>query len=275
MRAKMEILTDWSVPLALIYSNPTVKLLAQAMLEYKGENISSPLIEIQAGTSGAPFFFMHGDFHGGGYYCYSLAQSMGPEQAFYVVHPHGLPGRALPTTIEHMAGEYLALIRASFPEGPYFLGGHCNGSLIAFEMAQRLLDDDCKVGLLVMMEPPAVQKLASSSDIGVRSGASDMESKAATHVDLDKLFPEARHNAILRLYGDICKNYVPKFYRGKQTLFMAKDNLNTHFPMLGWEKMAAATELHVVPGHHVSMLTAYSSELANTLMECKRKVEWD
>ena len=275
MRAKIEARINWSVPLPLIYSNPTVELLAQAMLQHKGENLSSSLIEIQTGTSGPPFFFMHGDFHGGGYYCYSLAKSMGPEQAFYVVQPHGLPGRPPPTTIEDMAGEYLALIRASFPEGPYFLGGHCNGALIAFEIARRLLDDGSKVGLLVMMDAPAVQKLASNSDIVAQPGAVSMESKTASHVELDKLFPVARHNAVMRLYGDICKKYVPKFYRDKLTLFMANDTLDRRYPSLGWEKMAVTTELHVVPGNHVTMLTAHTSEIAKKLMECKREVEWN
>jgi thioesterase domain-containing protein len=37
------------------------------------------------------------------------------------------------------------------PEGPYHLGGHCNGGLIAFEMARRLKLLGHEVGLLALI----------------------------------------------------------------------------------------------------------------------------
>ncbi|MGO8754240.1 MAG: non-ribosomal peptide synthetase [Gallionellaceae bacterium] len=275
MLYRVEKLTKWSVPLATIYNNPTVESLAQAMLEHKGEYHRSPLVKIQAGTSGPPFFFMHGDFHGGGFYCYQLARFMGPSQAFYAIQPHGLPGRPLPTTIEDMAAEYLALIRAAFPEGPYFLGGHCSGALVAFEMAQRLLDEGRKVELLVMMDPSPLQgNVVSFSTTGTQRPALGRTDKSITNIDLDKLSPGDRHNTVMQLYMDICKNYAPKFYQGKLTLFVAKDNLGIPDPARGWRSMAATGEIHVVPGNHISMLTVNAPAIAKELMECRSKVKW-
>ncbi len=272
LRYRIEKLIDWSVPLAVIYQNPTVKTLAQAMLVHKGEQHSSPLIEIQSGTTQTPFIFLHGDFHGGGFYCHQLARDMGADQPFYAIQPHGLPGRPLPDTIEEMADEYLALIRSAFPEGPYFLGGHCNGALLAFEIAQRLLVEGSKVGLLVMMDPTHayVHHAAIAPEIQTQTA----ELSESTGIDLDKLSLESRHNTIMRCYVAICKSYVPKFYPGKLTLFMAKDNLEPQSIAKGWEKLALKAEAYVVAGGHVSMITVHVATLAKLLVECRDKVKW-
>ncbi len=275
MLYRVEKLTKWSVPLATIYNNPTVESLAQAMLELKGQYSHSPLVEIQAGTSGPPFFFMHGDFDGGGFYCYQLARFMGPSQAFYAIQPHGLPGRPVPTTIEDMAAEYLALIRAAFPQGPYFLGGHCSGAMVAFEIAQRLLQERSKVGLLVMMDPSPVQGNVAYLSAESRHPALVRPLRSITNIDLDKLSPGDRHDAVMQLYRNTCENYAPKFYPGKLTLFLAQDNLASPDPTLGWRNMSQAGEIHVVPGNHVSMLSVHAPAIARKLVECRGRICWD
>ena len=63
----------------------------------------------------------------------------GPDQPTLIVHPHGLAGDAVPPTIEAMAADRLRAVRAMRPAGPYVIGGHCNGALVAFEMARQLV----------------------------------------------------------------------------------------------------------------------------------------
>jgi len=245
------------------------------MLEYRGKEQSSNLIQIQAGTSGPPFFFMHGDFHGGGYYCYQMARNMGLDQPFYALQPHGLPGRPLPSTIENMAAEYLALIRASFPQGPYLLGGHCNGGLIAFEIAQRLMDEGCKVDLLVMMDPPVAPGPDDARARAARLQPLGRANMVMMEMDIDHLPPELRHNTLMQLYRDVCKNYVPKFYAGKLTLFLAQENLDARELARGWRQFANSVEAVLVPGNHVSMITNHIDTLAQKLIECRDKSKWD
>ena len=48
-------------------------------------------------------------------------------------------GQSLPASIEEMAAERLPLILEAQPEGPYLIGGHCNGALVAFEAARKLV----------------------------------------------------------------------------------------------------------------------------------------
>src|SRR5262249_55125113 len=94
----------------------------------------------------------HGDFSGGGFYSHGLARSLGADQPFYAVHPHGLDGSPLPDSIEAMARERLAALREARPHGPYFLAGHCNGALVAVEMARQLLAENEQVPLVVIMD---------------------------------------------------------------------------------------------------------------------------
>src|SRR2546426_110717 len=62
----------------------------------------------------------------------------------------GLP---IPPTIETMAAAHIKSMRAVQPEGPYLLGGWCNGGLVAYEMARQLHAVGQAVDLLVLMDP--------------------------------------------------------------------------------------------------------------------------
>jgi thioesterase domain-containing protein len=107
---------------------------------------------IRENGSRLPFFFLHGDFDEGGLYCRNVAEVLGPEQPFVALHPHGIDGRPIPASIEAMAIDHLATVRSLQPHGPYFLGGFCNGGLVAVEMARRLEAQGERVALLAVMD---------------------------------------------------------------------------------------------------------------------------
>ena len=54
-------------------------------------------------------------------------------------------------TIEDMARDYVPLIRAVQPTGPYRLGGYCAGGLVAYELARLLRSQGEVVDRLVLM----------------------------------------------------------------------------------------------------------------------------
>jgi thioesterase domain-containing protein len=143
------------LPLSALFTGATIEYLASALMQQGAETFRSPLTAIQPGGSRAPFVFLHGDFNGGGFYCRGLAHNLGPEQPFYALHPHGLDGGPVPPTIEAMAEDHLRTLRAFRPKGPYLLGGHCNGGLVAFEMARRLQAQGERVDLLVLLDASA------------------------------------------------------------------------------------------------------------------------
>ena len=106
---------------------------------------------VKDGGARQPFFFFHGDFNGGGFYCLNLARGLSEDQPFYAVQPHGLDGNAIPVTIEAMAKAHLMELREIQPRGPYLLGGYCNGAVISFEIARLIEAEGEKVDLLVLL----------------------------------------------------------------------------------------------------------------------------
>jgi thioesterase domain-containing protein/acyl carrier protein len=145
------------LPVAALYSGATVENLAQALMDTNREEFRSPLVAMQPGGSRPPLFFLHGDYQGGGFYCLKLARYLGEEQPFCAILPHGLDGGPIPGSIEAMAADRLRVLLDFQPAGPYVLGGHCNGGLVAFEMARQMLQSGLKVDLLLMIDAPAVR----------------------------------------------------------------------------------------------------------------------
>jgi thioesterase domain-containing protein len=80
-----------------------------------------------------------------------LARLLGPDQPFYGLQARGLDGKEAPfVSVPEMAKHYIAEIRRLRPQGPYVLVGICTGGLIAYEMAQQLLEQGEAVTLAVM-----------------------------------------------------------------------------------------------------------------------------
>jgi amino acid adenylation domain-containing protein len=127
-----------SLPLGAIFRAPTIEKLAELIgAEEKGARWTS-LIPIQPTGTKPPIFCIHG---GAGTILHlaPLARRLGPDQPFYGLQSRGLYGGAPPLkSVEDMATHYLKEMRQVWPSGPWYLAGYCFGSLVAFELAQRL-----------------------------------------------------------------------------------------------------------------------------------------
>jgi amino acid adenylation domain-containing protein len=112
----------------------------------------SSLVPIKPNGSKPPFFCVHA-IAGNVLSYYELAQHLDPEQPFYGLQAQGLDGQQAPfTRMEDMASHYLKEIKTVQPKGPYFLGGHCFGGAVAYEIAQQLHTEGEKVALLAMLD---------------------------------------------------------------------------------------------------------------------------
>jgi thioesterase superfamily protein len=112
------------------------------------------VVAIQAGGARRPFFYLHGDWQANTFYCYPLAQALGADQPFYVLAPYTYEGLLIPPPLETIAKVHLESLRSIQPEGPYLLGGWCNGAVVAYEMARQLHAQGQAVDLLVLMDAP-------------------------------------------------------------------------------------------------------------------------
>ena len=157
LMTEIELYFGERVPISGLLDSRTVEELA-GIIRLRSRDGISPVQRLEVGDdSKTPFFFLHGQFNGWGLYCQTLAPLLGPDQPFYALHPLP-PNNDLPLTVESMAKRYLDFLREARPHGPYVLGGHCNGGLIALEMAQQLRAEGEDVQLVAVIETAALER---------------------------------------------------------------------------------------------------------------------
>jgi len=145
MLAEVEKRTGIKIPPRLLFQGATIRHLTKAVQS------PSPLVRVQPEGSKPPLFFFHGDFLFGGLYLANLARYLPRDRPCYAIEPHGFDGAEPPPTIEEMAASRLKTILEVQPEGPYSLGGFCNGGLVAFQVAQLLRAQGKEVACLVLL----------------------------------------------------------------------------------------------------------------------------
>jgi amino acid adenylation domain-containing protein len=154
LMARIEQVCGKKLPLSILFEGATIEHLANALqTEIQIDSTRTPIIPIRASGTKQPFFFLHGDWQGKALYCLKLAEALGEEQPFYILETYKYNDlKALPS-LKEVATAHVAAIRAIQPDGPYTLGGWCNGALFAYEMAQQLEAAGQRVEKLVLMDP--------------------------------------------------------------------------------------------------------------------------
>ncbi|MBD0371761.1 MAG: amino acid adenylation domain-containing protein [Pyrinomonadaceae bacterium] len=144
-----------NIPLSALIHEGTIEHLARVIETDAPANRWSSLVEIQREGSRTPIFFMHpigGEVFGYG----TLARYLGTEHPFYGIQARGLDGLEEPfRDMRAMASHYVEIVRSVQPEGPYILGGYSLGAVIAFEMAQQLIESGEEIALLAVLDEEA------------------------------------------------------------------------------------------------------------------------
>jgi len=296
--ARIEKLCGKHLPLATLFQAPTVSQLAQVLREEGWTAPWSSLVAIQAKghneRAKRPIFCVHAV--GGNVIEYhDLARHLGPDQPFYAFQSVGLDGRQAPLkSIAKMASHYIKEMREVQPAGPYLLGGHSLGGMIAFEMACQLREQGEQVDLLALFDayPFGHYKLqpnANSRTYLARRFAKRMKchfdnllhlkgkEKSAYLLDKAQFAPAkikqqlwrrayrlGRFNralpATLRNIEGLnflaAREYVPRIYPGRVALFWASGDLTTSFDLLdGWRALASGgVDVHEVSGNHINIV---------------------
>ena len=293
--AEIEKATGRKLPLATLFRAPTVRQIADLLRDGGGPLRQASLVPIQARGSRPPFYCVHAA--GGGVLPYrALSQRLGPDQPFYGLQARGMDEGAAPLTrIEEMADHYLAEIRSLQPEGPYYLGGHSAGGLVAFEMACRLRAQGERVALVALFDTwapghghvipekfvraklSALRARLLRFSRGLRDGGvvGYLREKFAIRLRVAlgrkrDLPPELRevHESIEKAI----RQYQPGVYPGTLTLFRAKRQPPEYAldRTLGWSAFSSrAVEVHTVPGYHGEIVDEpQAAILAEKMHEC-------
>jgi thioesterase domain-containing protein len=254
----IERTTGLAVPLTALFADDTIDGLARALRD--GAPPDGPIVEVNARGTRAPFVFLHGDFQAGGFYSRALARALGPDQPTLIVHPHGLAGDAVPDSIEAMAADRVRDVHARRPAGPYVVGGHCNGALVAFEMARQMVASGDEVLAVVLIEqrapaPPPREPTAEGPYVKFNERGEPM-----------LLAARDRLSEIELRYTRAIDAYAGGRLAGHAVVVQAEE-WRVPAPDAGWARLAATWEGHVVPGGHVTMITRHLDELAGTIRE--------
>lgn len=253
---ELERALDLRLSPTLLNESPRFADLCAALRERRAPR-ESPLISLKPGSGGAPLFLIHGL---GGHIANLLpmARRMAYGREVIGIRARGLAhGETTHSSVEAMASDYLAAIKARQPQGPYRLAGYSFGGLVAFEIARRLDESGDAVGFVGLfdtrMSPLRWPLRASLSVIArrvVRSQAPPLRALPALmrvlKVAACALFASAR--------------YRPGFYPATLTLFTPAQR-ECALPSLEetWRPHARAISVVETEGDHATMLARVDS----------------
>jgi thioesterase domain-containing protein len=256
------------------------------------------MVQLQPGAGKPPFVFIDGDFWGDGFYVRQLAAELGPDYPFYDLHAHGRYTDTVPS-IEEMAADYRRLLTAAGLRGPFRLGGHCNGAIIAWELARQLLAAGERVELVVMIEPmtlnarPSMRALARALRGAAALGGARVGSEAMGFLWRVVHFAERRWFGLSSGSGDdigmlaervtrrdplaVAKfaayrrtmaSYMPPRLDIEVLCMIAQSHAGSRvFSAEPWRRLTPRLEPTLVPGEHLTCITTHVDTLAGRLRQ--------
>jgi thioesterase domain-containing protein len=212
-----------------------------------------------------------------------LIPQFGRDQPVFGFRPRWIEGGAEYTSVEEMARECLAELRAVQPKGPYLLGGHCLGGIAALEIARMLTADGEEVKLLFLVdtERPTPSRRAAFklhylrlwpkniaavlSDIVHASGAERLQKIRG--VIRRKIEPDQFYKSKVR-YSRMLLNHSPDPYAGRIAVIVNQEQAQ-HDKDLGWSGFPECDlEIYSAPGSHSTMFTEHVKHVAQVILKC-------
>jgi acyl-CoA synthetase (AMP-forming)/AMP-acid ligase II/thioesterase domain-containing protein/acyl carrier protein len=299
MILEVERLTGKQLPEDVLFEAATPRQIAQRVIESDKAADQGLMVQLQTGTGKPPFVLIDGDFWGGGLYARQLAVELGPEFPFYNFHSHGCYTDKVPSIAE-MAAEYRQLLAAAGVRGPFRLGGHCNGAIVAWELARQLIDAGERVELVAMIEAislnarPSTRAVARGLEgiarLGLgRDGAAEgmgflwrvaqfiercwSERKSGSGDNVEVLAERITEHDPLAVakfaaYRRAMAAYVPPKLDIDVLCLVAQSHVGSRvFSAEPWRRVTPRLEVEIVPGEHLTCITTHVDALARRLRE--------
>ena len=156
LMARLQNAFGHDLPLATLLEEPTIERLAALLNSAPQSAAWSPLVSIRSYGARPPLYCVHPA--GGTVLCYAgLARELGDDRPLIGLQAVGLDeGQAPRESINEIAQSYVKAVRRHQPHDPYLIAGWSMGGLIALAMAQVLLQQGDEVGLIVLLDSPAL-----------------------------------------------------------------------------------------------------------------------
>jgi thioesterase domain-containing protein len=176
--------------------------------------------------------------------------------------------------LDYLAEEFAQKIRAVQPTGPYYFGGLCLSSLVAYEVGRKLVASGCEVGTLLLLEPWRPGLDAMSRRIIQRLLLSIFCPATLVHFcsfqlerlrRLSRRSPDARPESLTdaqrselawakmrsQASAKVFENYVIHPYQGRLTVVVGARSPQRFLVRQAWAAFArGGIDIHVLSGVH-------------------------
>lgn len=254
-----------SITLDELRAAPTV---AQLAVLTSGRSTHSNLVALNRTGSRTPFFCIAGS-GGLALNFLPLARLLGPDQPFFGLQAQGIESRALPDfTLDGAALRHVKAIRSVQPHGPYLIGGHSLGGVLALKVAQRFEALSEEVALLAIMDTVLSKRMSGVSVNETKSVFTRTRQWRLFHdrtkpsiimrLPLTGLVPQAglAQFELFGLHDTIEARFARRLSRwsGPTVIFASDDGAKENIE-LGWSNVLTGPWSKVlVPGDHLSMM---------------------
>jgi acyl-coenzyme A synthetase/AMP-(fatty) acid ligase/thioesterase domain-containing protein len=140
---------------ATVLENPTPLELSRLQRDSVRSIPDGVLVTLAKGGDGLPLFMIAG---AGGLALQfrEVAREIGGDRPIHGLQSFGLEGEGLPDfSVRQMARRLVRTIRRIQPAGPYAVAGYSIGSVVAYEVARRLMSAGERVVYLGLLDPPS------------------------------------------------------------------------------------------------------------------------
>jgi amino acid adenylation domain-containing protein len=287
---EINVCFNLDLPLATLFHAPTVRRLAALIRDSGVEQMSAPVVQIQARGSRPPMYCI-GAVDGEVIVFRRLALELGPDQPLYALQPFRLT--AALHTVEQLAAAYIEELRKTGESQPFCLLGYSFGGLVAVEMARQLQRNGVAPPLVALIDTAYPAGCRANEALAqrfrryrfhweqvvrgrgvshfverVRYGFAQIAHQASSTARIS-LPTGANDVSSLQLLAS--ESYRIKAYSGRVHLFRAESQIEFlgGGADLGWSGVLSDLVVEQVPGDHGTINTGANLKiLARKVREC-------